>query len=104
MTPEKMFKQMYGREPNDIELMQFKHFYRCKNVEKKLYGAAKRIQKKISPVCPVCDNPLNLPADVVVSEILSCKDCKTRVVVEARQPDGSARLAKAPDIEEDWGQ
>lgn len=57
----------------------------------------------MSGICPVCDATIAVPAGTEVSEILSCSDCQTRVVVGAF--DGtSVSLSQAPQVEEDWGE
>lgn len=57
----------------------------------------------ITGVCPVCDAKVNLNFDVHVSEVISCFECKSRLVVETIDKENAA-LAKAPDVEEDWGE
>jgi len=56
-----------------------------------------------SSSCPVCDAPVALEEDVEESEILSCPECQTMLVVD-RTESGSLQLAEAPPIEEDWGE
>jgi len=41
--------------------------------------------------------------DIQVSELLSCPDCQTLLVVDMVE-DHTATLREAPAIEEDWGQ
>lgn len=53
--------------------------------------------------CPVCEAEVNLSEDILVSEILSCPDCHSILVVEAIE-DHQVSLKEAPAIEEDWGQ
>lgn len=57
----------------------------------------------LSGACPVCDAKVTTPADVEESEIISCKDCDSRLVVAAVNKN-TVKLDKAPEIEEDWGQ
>jgi len=53
--------------------------------------------------CPICDGEINLPPDLEESEIITCDECKNRVVVSSI--DGSkVVLEEAPEIEEDWGE
>lgn len=53
--------------------------------------------------CPVC-SVLVVPRETVVeSEILACPECRSLLVVEARQGSRMV-LAEAPTIEEDWGE
>lgn len=53
--------------------------------------------------CPVCDAHVPVLKDSEVSEMLSCPECKGRLVVESISEKHVA-LSKAPDIEEDWGE
>lgn len=53
--------------------------------------------------CPVCDAGIQLQNDVVESEVVSCNECKTRLVVENRNGE-NVTLSKAPEVEEDWGE
>ncbi len=53
--------------------------------------------------CPVCDAPVALPEKTEESEIISCNDCKSRLVVE-KVENNNVMLAQAPAIEEDWGE
>lgn len=54
-------------------------------------------------VCPVCDASVTLEANAEESEIISCPDCHTRLVV-ASLKGATPSLAEAPKVEEDWGQ
>lgn len=53
--------------------------------------------------CPICDGEIKLPDDTEESEIINCPECQSRVVVESIEK-GKVQLAKAPEIEEDWGE
>jgi alpha-aminoadipate carrier protein LysW len=53
------------------------------------------------PPCPVCDAEVALPANAIVSELLSCADCGTELEIESLSPPS---LREAPAEEEDWGQ
>lgn len=53
--------------------------------------------------CPICDGDVEIPEDVVETEILTCSDCSNRVVVSSVD-DGQVTLEEAPEIEEDWGE
>jgi lysine biosynthesis protein LysW len=53
--------------------------------------------------CPICDAPVTLPANSEESEIISCPDCHTRLVI-ADLKGSAATLQEAPKVEEDWGQ
>ena len=52
--------------------------------------------------CPTCDAAVVLPEGTEVSEIISCPECQTRLVVEA--VGKSPQVGVAPAIEEDWGE
>lgn len=58
---------------------------------------------KTQGTCPVCDAKISAPADAEESEIISCNDCDSRLVV-AEINKNLIKLEKAPEIEEDWGQ
>ena len=53
--------------------------------------------------CPVCDAPITIPANTEVSEILTCGECQTRVVVQEITKT-TVTLGQAPAVEEDWGE
>lgn len=53
--------------------------------------------------CSVCDASVTLPKNTEESEIVSCTDCKSRLVVQ-KINNGKVTLEKAPVVEEDWGQ
>lgn len=53
--------------------------------------------------CPVCDAAVTLEKGTEESEIISCPDCHTRLVVSSIK-DEDATLQEAPKVEEDWGQ
>jgi len=59
--------------------------------------------KDFSGTCPICDAPVTLPSDTQVSEVISCSYCKSKLVVESLTKQ-KAIIAKAPDVEEDWGE
>ena len=54
-------------------------------------------------ICPVCDAQVTLPKNTEESEIISCSDCHTRLVVSSLK-DNNATLQEAPKVEEDWGE
>jgi len=58
---------------------------------------------KQNPVCNVCGASVTLPENVEVSEIITCNDCHSRLVVKKIEAD-SVTLNEAPQVEEDWGQ
>lgn len=51
--------------------------------------------------CPVCGGDVELAADTVVGELLSCADCGSELEVLGVDP---AALSEAPETEEDWGE
>ena len=51
--------------------------------------------------CPECGAQVNLPADVMQGEILTCGDCGVELEVVAINP---VRLDLAPMEMEDWGE
>jgi alpha-aminoadipate/glutamate carrier protein LysW len=51
--------------------------------------------------CPICDAELTLESVVVVSEIISCRECGSELEVKGLDP---VQLAEAPMEEEDWGE
>lgn len=53
--------------------------------------------------CPICDAKLTLQKSTEESEIISCSECHTRLVV-AQMKGAFATLEEAPKVEEDWGQ
>ncbi|MDO8610618.1 MAG: lysine biosynthesis protein LysW [bacterium] len=57
----------------------------------------------MSSQCPICDAPVTLPEKAEESEIISCTDCQTKLVIEKIQNE-NAILAQAPAVEEDWGE
>jgi len=57
----------------------------------------------LSGTCVVCDAQLNIPEGTIVDQVISCKDCSTRMVVKEVTPP-TVVLIQAPAVEEDWGQ
>jgi len=57
----------------------------------------------ITGICPICDAPVALTADVEVSEVVTCSDCKSPLVVKNIDRQ-TATLENAPQVEEDWGE
>lgn len=57
----------------------------------------------VSGECPVCAARLFRPSSIEETEILTCDECRSVLVVE-RRVDGLVILGAAPRIEEDWGQ
>ncbi len=59
--------------------------------------------KNILAVCPVCDATTKLVPSTQVAEVISCADCKSRLVIDNLN-DNKAVLKEAPEVEEDWGE
>ncbi len=53
--------------------------------------------------CPVCAALLSRPSSIEETEILTCDECRSTLVVD-RRIDGRVIFGEAPRIEEDWGQ
>lgn len=53
--------------------------------------------------CPICDGQVTLPEKTEESEIISCSECHTKLVV-AKIENKAATLQEAPKVEEDWGE
>jgi alpha-aminoadipate carrier protein LysW len=51
--------------------------------------------------CPTCDGEVAFTPAVVVSELLTCRDCGTDLEVTSVDPPA---VVEAPMEEEDWGQ
>ena len=56
-----------------------------------------------SGICPICDAQVTVAPDVTESEVVSCAECKTRLVVD-KVAGKTISLSKAPEVEEDWGE
>lgn len=54
-------------------------------------------------ICPICDTEVTLEKDTEESEIISCPDCRSRLVVTSLK-NNTATLKEAPQVEEDWGE
>lgn len=54
-----------------------------------------------SPLCPECDADVEIPADAMENELVSCSDCGTELEIMSLDP---VELELAPEIEEDWGE
>ena len=57
----------------------------------------------LSTHCPICDAQVSLKNDLEETEIVSCLDCQSRLVVEKIE-NNQIVLGKAPEVEEDWGE
>lgn len=51
--------------------------------------------------CAVCEQTVETPADPLVGELVPCGSCGVELEVVATDP---VVLARAPEIEEDWGE
>lgn len=51
--------------------------------------------------CPECACSIPIKQDTEVGEVLQCPDCGTRLEVMGTAP---ARLERAPEVQEDWGE
>ena len=52
--------------------------------------------------CSVCGGSLDIPADVLLGELLDCGDCSSELEVTAIEP--TVEIREAPMAAEDWGQ
>lgn len=53
--------------------------------------------------CPICAALLSRPVSIEETEILTCDECRSILVVE--RIDGTRMiLGQAPAVEEDWGE
>lgn len=55
-------------------------------------------------LCPVCDSEVKLSSDLEVSELVTCQECQSRLVVSEIDNPSSVVLEEAPEVEEDWGE
>ena len=53
--------------------------------------------------CVECGAGIAVPSDVIVGEIVSCKDCSSEYEV-AEISNGNALLKPAEQVGEDWGE
>jgi alpha-aminoadipate carrier protein LysW len=51
--------------------------------------------------CPVCDADVNVAADAMVGELLTCSDCGIELEVTVLEP---LTVEEAPEVQEDWGE
>ena len=54
-----------------------------------------------TPLCPECEGEVEIPADAMENELLSCPDCGTELEIMSLEP---IALELAPEVEEDWGE
>lgn len=55
-----------------------------------------------APVCLDCDTDIDVPSDLELGDILSCRGCGQEHEVIELAP--SVQLDRAPEVEEDWGE
>ncbi len=65
--------------------------------------ALKVVENNLSCECPVCEALVISPPGVEESEVISCPDCQSILVVDSIQADRLS-LEEAPQMEEDWGE
>lgn len=58
---------------------------------------------KQDPICKICGATLTVPENVEVSEIITCDECHSRLVVQ-KIKENKIILDEAPQVEEDWGE
>jgi alpha-aminoadipate carrier protein LysW len=51
--------------------------------------------------CPVCGAEVELAEDAVQGELITCPECGSELEIVSVDP---AKLAEAPQEEEDWGE
>ncbi|MBM3228860.1 lysine biosynthesis protein LysW [Candidatus Parvarchaeota archaeon] len=51
--------------------------------------------------CTECASQITLKEGTEVGEIITCPDCGTKLEVKSVSPPS---LAKAPEVQEDWGE
>lgn len=54
-----------------------------------------------APLCPECFAVIEIPADAMENELLSCPDCGIELELMCLDP---IQLELAPEVEEDWGE
>ncbi len=54
-----------------------------------------------TPLCPECDADVEIPADAMENELVSCAECGIELEIMRLEP---IELELAPEIEEDWGE
>jgi len=61
------------------------------------------VETAVSGECPVCAAQLFRPSSIEETEILTCDECRSVLVLD-RRVGGRLIFGEAPRIEEDWGQ
>ena len=51
--------------------------------------------------CPVCGDGMEMPSEIIMSELLDCDGCQSELEVVQLDP---VRLQEAPMAVEDWGE
>ncbi len=51
--------------------------------------------------CPECDASVDVDADVLAGEVVTCGDCQAELEVTSLEP---LAVELAPEMEEDWGE
>ena len=59
--------------------------------------------KQIKGSCPICGVKIISSGGLEESEIINCRECQSRLVVENIN-NNNAEFSEAPNIEEDWGE
>lgn len=59
--------------------------------------------KKLQSTCAICDAIIPIASDVQETEVITCPECKSRLVIDKLTPN-EVMLSKAPEVEEDWGE
>ncbi|MFG1914984.1 lysine biosynthesis protein LysW [Micromonospora sp. NPDC048898] len=54
-----------------------------------------------APICPECEEPIQIGESVRLNEILECAGCRNELEVVVLSP---LVLARAPEVEDDWGE
>lgn len=57
----------------------------------------------MSADCTVCDAHMQLAVDLCESEVVTCGECKSNLVVD-KIVGSTVNLSQAPAVEEDWGE
>jgi alpha-aminoadipate/glutamate carrier protein LysW len=55
----------------------------------------------IAPACPECEEPVQIGESARLNEIVECVGCRNELEILALSP---LVLARAPEVEEDWGE
>ena len=58
---------------------------------------------KQKAICKICGATLTISENVEISEIITCNECHTRLVVQKIETN-RITVDEAPQVEEDWGE